>query len=116
MSRDIESQRSAKRRYYERNREVYREKNRRKRDRMREVLRQAKSKPCTDCGGEFPYFVMDLDHREGEVKGKEVGRLIATLSFRRLLVEIVKCDVVCSNCHRIRTHSRGQYYSGMGQH
>ena len=115
MARDIESQRSAKRRYYERNREVYREKNRRKRARMRILLRQAKSKPCADCGKEFPYFVMDLDHREGETKEKEVATLIGTLSLRRLLVEIAKCDVVCSNCHRIRTHNRQQYYSGVVQ-
>ena len=115
MARNIESQRSAKRRYYERNREVYREKNRRKRERMRVLLRQAKSRPCVDCGKEFPYFVMDFDHREGERKEKEVGLLIASLSMRRLLDEIEKCDVVCANCHRIRTFKRGQYFSGVVQ-
>lgn len=113
MARDLEKQRAAKRRYYERNRDVYREKNRRKRERMRIILRQAKSRPCADCGERFPYFVMDFDHREGEHKEKEVGLLIATLSMRRLLDEIEKCDVVCSNCHRVRTFNRGQYSSGV---
>ena len=113
MARDPEKQREAKRRYYERNRDVYRDKNRRKRDRLREILRQAKSRPCADCGNQFPYFVMDFDHKEGEQKEESVGLLVRALSVRRLLDEIEKCDVVCSNCHRIRTFNRGQYYSGM---
>lgn len=82
---------------------------------MREILRHVKSKPCADGGGEFPYFVMDLDHREGEEKESEVALLITTLSLRRLLDEVAKCDVVCSNCHWVRTHSRQQYYSGVVQ-
>jgi hypothetical protein len=48
---------------------------------------------------------MDFDHRPDEVKLGSVG------SFRKdrvaLLSEAAKCDVVCSNCHRIRTSKRG---------
>ena len=113
MGRDVEKQRAAKRRYYERNRDVYRDKNRRKRERMRAILRECKSRPCADCGGDFPFYVMDFDHREGEEKTAHVAMLVNMMSIERLLNEIAKCDLVCANCHRVRTYKREQRFSGM---
>lgn len=113
MARDLEKQRAAKRRYYERNRDVYREKNRRKREQLRLVVREVKSRPCADCGGVFPFYVMDFDHREGEEKTAQVAMLVNALSLKRLLKEIAKCDLVCANCHRVRTYEREQRFSGM---
>jgi hypothetical protein len=48
---------------------------------------------------------MDFDHVRG-VKHKNVAELIPTLSKKKIDDEIKKCEVVCSNCHRIRTHLR----------
>ena len=76
---------------------------------MREILREAKSKPCADCGRFFPYFVMDLDHREGVEKISAVALMVSALSIQQMLNEIEKCDVVCANCHRIRTFNRDQW-------
>ena len=111
MARDPEKQRAAKQRYYERNRDVYRDKNRRKRERMRNLVRELKSKPCADCGGIFPYYVMDFDHQQGHEKVDQIANLVSSLSMRRLLLEIEKCEVVCANCHRIRTY--GEASSGI---
>jgi hypothetical protein len=112
MAGDPEKRRAAKRRYYERNKLLYFERNRRKRDELRDILRRAKEKPCADCGGEFPYYVMDLDHRADDKK-IEVAQIVAlNWGKDRLLAEIEKCDVVCANCHRVRTHERGQYAGG----
>jgi hypothetical protein len=47
---------------------------------------------------------MDFDH-VGE-KQKEISGLIFTHSTRRLVAEIDKCEVVCANCHRVRTYQR----------
>lgn len=113
MGRDVEKQRAAKRRYYERNRDVYRAKNRRKRERLRAILREHKSWPCQDCGCVFPFYVMDFDHREGEEKTAQVAMLVSTMSLKRLLDEIAKCDLVCANCHRVRTYQREQRFSGI---
>lgn len=111
--KDIEKERACKRRWYENNREVYLNKNRRKKDLLRSIIRKEKSKPCADCGGEFPFYVMDFDHREGEEKLFHVSRLVQQMNVQRLIEEIAKCDVVCSNCHRVRTYERGQRFSGM---
>ena len=64
-----------------------------------------KNKPCSDCGNTFPSECMDWDHRPGEVKVGCVTTLIQG-NLEIALKEIEKCDLVCANCHRIRTAKR----------
>lgn len=68
-----------------------------------DIVRKAKAQPCADCLGTFPPCAMDFDHVRG-VKEFGVAAGICRVSDQRLLAEIAKCDVVCANCHRIRTH------------
>lgn len=76
-----------------------------RRDRLRSIVVDAKSVPCMDCGVEYPHYVMDFDHRDPEAKVTEVANMVARqMSEDSILAEIAKCDVVCSNCHRLRTH------------
>jgi len=73
---------------------------------LAQYLRDLKTKtPCVDCGINYPYYVMDFDHVRG-VKHANVMELVSTLSKKRIDQEIAKCEIVCSNCHRIRTHIR----------
>jgi hypothetical protein len=47
---------------------------------------------------------MDFDHVRGEklfVIGEHVRR-----AHNDLLMEIAKCELVCANCHRVRTEQR----------
>ena len=48
---------------------------------------------------------MDFDHVRGQ-KHANVMELIKSLSKKKIDEEIAKCEIVCSNCHRIRTHMR----------
>lgn len=107
---DPEKQRAAVRRYYEKNKHIYLEKNKRKVQRMKVFIPQSKEVPCADCGKSYPYYVMDFDHREN--KEAQVGKLVHFGSWKRLLREMEKCDVVCANCHRIRTWG-GEIKSGL---
>jgi hypothetical protein len=68
-------------------------------------LIEQKSKPCSDCGGYFPYFVMQFDHRPGEIKLFGLAQR-ATRSRALLEAEIAKCDLVCANCHAVRGYIR----------
>ena len=70
------------------------------------IIRAAKDKACADCGTKYPYYVMDLDHVRG-IKTSPVS-IMVLCGTKRLLAEIAKCEVVCSNCHRERTHARLQ--------
>ena len=77
------------------------------------VIRQLKSNPCMDCGKSFPYYVMDFDHRPDEKKSFEIAKSLYRYGLERVLAEINKCDLLCANCHRIRTHKR-QFPDGGG--
>lgn len=67
-----------------------------------------KCKPCMDCGVKYPPYVMDFDHRDPKDKVESISVLVLqrNISKARVLEEIAKCDLVCSNCHRERTHHR----------
>ena len=78
--------------------------NDRRRDRGLELTRSVKDVPCADCGGRFPPECMDFDHVRGE-KIAGVAQLLKKTA-ERIMSEIAKCEVVCSNCHRIRTKAR----------
>src|SRR5262245_26672387 len=66
-------------------------------------LRAFKDRPCMDCGGNFPPECMDWDHVRGH-KLFTVGT--STMNKTAAVKEMAKCDLVCTNCHRIRTTRR----------
>ncbi len=45
---------------------------------------------------------MDFDH----VRGKKLFNIAngRYRTWKSVIIEIAKCDLVCANCHRIRTH------------
>lgn len=60
---------------------------------------------CVDCGS-TDVRVLEFDHVSGEKEGA-ISRLVNDgYSIKRLKSEIAKCEVVCANCHRIRTYER----------
>jgi hypothetical protein len=69
-------------------------------------MAQLKAKPCTDCGGHFQACCMDFDHIRG-TKKYNVGSMFAHHYSRELIEsELANCELVCSNCHRVRTRDR----------
>ena len=76
------------------------------RARKRAVVDALKQKPCQDCGVAYPPYVMDFDHVWGKKFASVADIVASTSSERMLLEEIEKCDLVCANCHRERTHRR----------
>jgi hypothetical protein len=85
-------------RYLERRREYWR-----RQARLLDRLRQV---PCMDCGRRFPACAMDFDHRNAVSKRSAVMRMIGRAGTGRILEEVAKCDIVCANCHRLRTFRR----------
>lgn len=103
--KDIEKQRAAIRKHYYANRETYIKKALQRKKDIRLWLNKLKeSTPCVDCKVFYPYYVMDFDHL-GD-KTSNISRLINTCSMKQINAEIAKCELVCSNCHRIRTFKR----------
>ncbi len=70
----------------------------------RSYINELKDRPCADCGIKYPYFVMDFDHRKGSGKITDVALMVRRgWSLDKIKLEILKCEIVCANCHRIRT-------------
>lgn len=80
--------------------------NARARARRREFVEEYKrGKPCADCGQYFPPYVMEFDHLPDRgPKRLHVSHMIQrAYSEQAIAEEIAKCDLLCCNCHRIRT-------------
>jgi hypothetical protein len=90
--------------HYQSNKAYYFRKNVKQRKKCKAYYESMKSYPCTDCKKTYPTYVMDWDHIQN--KKYNVSRLVAFGSMKVLKNEISKCELVCSNCHRIRTHNR----------
>ena len=73
-----------------------------------------KSQPCKICGCTFPPCAMDFHHRDRSEKRFAISGGSYRKSRKALLEEISKCDLLCSNCHRIIEHQISQqiYSSG----
>jgi hypothetical protein len=63
--------------------------------------------PCVDCGNS-DIRVLEFDHIKE--KNTDVSILLSNGKLKRLQEEIKLCEVVCANCHRIRTMRRGNFY------
>lgn len=63
---------------------------------------------CADCGNS-DMRVLEFDHINGNKTGN-IANLVGRVSGASLEEELAKCEVVCANCHRIRTATRGEHY------
>lgn len=64
--------------------------------------------PCVDCG-KIDILEAQFDHIKD--KSCNVSLLVGNgTSWRRILQEIDKCEIVCSGCHDKRTHKRTNSY------
>lgn len=102
-----------RRRNRERGNPIYREKidaaNAARAQERRQFLDAYKLKHgCVDCGYTDHPAALEFDHLPGSDKLAPVGNLVLA-SMERLMAEIAKCEVVCANCHRIRTTDREQW-------
>lgn len=69
----------------------------------RRFVAEYKNRPCADCGIIYPAPVMEFDHVRGEKVATISKMLQRNFGMAKLVEEIEKCDVVCANCHRLRT-------------
>ncbi|MDP1793764.1 MAG: hypothetical protein Q8K63_06460 [Acidimicrobiales bacterium] len=65
-----------------------------------------KDHPCSDCGETDP-LVLEFDHLRD--KHFDIARGIRNKNWDVFIAELAKCEVVCANCHRIRTGLRAGF-------
>lgn len=70
---------------------------------------------CMDCGLRPKFLqVLEFDHRPDEMKLFHISDRMASGTMEDLIAEIAKCDVVCANCHRVRTVIKNQFGQAYG--
>lgn len=62
---------------------------------------------CVDCGYNEHPEALEFDH----VRGEKLFNVASGIrkAWSKVLEEIAKCEVVCANCHRIRTANRREH-------
>ena len=72
------------------------------------ILDLFKEKGCKDCGIKDTR-VLEFDHLPNFEKVNNISSMVTySLSLVTIKKEIEKCDIVCANCHRIRTVERNE--------
>ncbi len=93
--------------YHRRTRETRLTQKRVQHQRIVEWYRQLKSRtPCADCGRTFHHAAMSWDHLPGFEKLDDVSSLVSRHNKALILSEIEKCELVCANCHAVRSFER----------
>ena len=114
--RCLDCRRADGRRHYQSNRAYYVAKARK---RQQEVIAEVRvwltdylmTHPCVDCGV-ADVRVLEFDHRDPGEKRYAVSVLArGGYSLRQVQAEVLKCDVRCANCHRIRTHDQWGWWA-----
>ena len=74
------------------------------------LIEYLSDKSCIMCGNSDPR-VLEFDHLDPNVKSFEIARAIHnTISWDKILVEIEKCQILCANCHKIRTSEQQRWF------
>lgn len=101
--------------YYYRHGSNYRERavdrNRRLKASLREQLYSyLADKQCVSCGIKDPR-VLEFDHIDPKTKSFAIARAVHDiLSWDKILAEVSKCQVLCANCHKIKTAEQQGWY------
>lgn len=96
--------------YYKRKLDLRKSKDKVRRTRGRQLLWDyLLEHPCVDCGESDPLF-LDFDHLEN--KKSNVSKLILCRK-KTLVEEILKCEVRCVRCHRIKNQMEQNWYDGL---
>jgi hypothetical protein len=99
--------RESRRDYYSLNSKRELKRNRSWEQKEWEWYNSLKTGPCGDCGLCYHPAAMQWDHLPLYDKVDCVSNLMRTSRGRQKVIEeIAKCELVCANCHAIRTWTR----------
>lgn len=92
-----------RKKHYAKNRAEYLESARARKRRLHQMVSAYKSeRGCSRCGYNEHPVALDLHHVDAEDKEYNVGQMVFQgMAEETILEEMAKCEVVCSNCHRI---------------
>ena len=66
---------------------------------------------CAQCGYNKHPVALELNHIDPTTKTYSIGRDLISISMKKLVEELAKCEVLCANCHQIHTYENGHHLS-----
>ena len=72
------------------------------------VVAYLREHPCVDCGESNP-IVLEFDHVKDRKRDSVCNLISRGCGWETIYIEIQKCEVRCSNCHRIKTAKQFGY-------
>lgn len=99
--------------------ETYRERARLRRARLKrqnqiELIEYMKNKACAICM-ESDIRVLEFDHLDPTTKSFNIARAVNDgIPWAIILLEIEKCQILCSNCHKKRTATQYGWFKARG--
>jgi len=98
---DKEKQKAFQEEYYRQRKGEWRLRNNARREALKEWFRElTKHNSCEHCG-EKNSSCLDYHHIDPSNKYATISKMLADMRSReKILLEMAKCIVVCSNCHR----------------
>ena len=100
QSQCVPCQKAYRQKHYEANKAKYKDK---AKERKTEFLRwwqdYKRNLVCQQCGEDHP-ATLDFHHTNPSEKEGNVSTLLRNENKTKLLAEVAKCVILCSNCHR----------------
>lgn len=95
--------------HYNSNKSYYQDRNKEyKLNNRLDFLSFMSDKSCVDCGVD-DLRVLEFDHLRD--KSFNISERIGFYPLSSLMDEISKCEIVCANCHKIRTAGQFNWYA-----
>lgn len=77
------------------------------------LLSHLANKSCEDCGND-DIRVLEFHHLDPSSKAFSIAKGMAnTYSWVKILREIDKCQILCANCHKIKTAEEQGWYKAL---
>ncbi len=74
------------------------------------LLDYLKDKKCVICKESDP-IVLDFDHIDPKTKNNEIGNMMRSgYAWDAIKLEMLKCQIICANCHRRKTAKQNNWY------
>lgn len=73
-------------------------------ERRARIQQEKLGRGCADCGYNTHPAALDFDHLPGTEKRFSLSHPVG--NEEAIEAEMAKCEVVCANCHRVRTANR----------
>ncbi len=78
---------------------------------LKEILVEYLGGICTKCKEKFPPVCYDFHHTDPTTKEYGgIAKMVTTSSLEKIAEEVKKCELMCSNCHRIHHFNSSNEY------